>query len=57
MVISVLLDDVSEGSLHLEKATLETILPYTEKHFKRMTQLMQDLHILQYTSNIMKPHT
>lgn len=57
MVISSLIDDLSNGSLELDKATIETILPYTERHFKRMSQLMQDLHILQYTATIMKPHT
>uniref|UniRef100_A0A1B6ELF2 U3 small nucleolar RNA-associated protein 13 C-terminal domain-containing protein n=1 Tax=Cuerna arida TaxID=1464854 RepID=A0A1B6ELF2_9HEMI len=57
MVISCLIDDITEGSLHIEKNTLETLLPYTERHFKRMTQLMQDLHILQYTATLMKPHT
>lgn len=57
MVLSSLMDDISGGSLRLEKSTLENMLPYTERHFKRMTQLMQDLHILQYTAAIMKPHT
>lgn len=57
MVISSLIDDLSNGSLELDKATFETVLPYTERHFKRMSQLMQDLHILQYTATIMKPHT
>lgn len=57
MVISSLIDDLSNGSLELDKATIETVLPYTERHFKRMSQLMQDLHILQYTATIMKPHT
>ncbi|XP_054267492.1 transducin beta-like protein 3 [Macrosteles quadrilineatus] len=57
MVISCLMDDISDGSLRLEKSSLEQILPYTERHFKRMTQLMQDLHLLQYTAALMKPHS
>lgn len=34
----------------------ESALPYTERHFKRLTQMMQDLHFLSYTVNCMQPH-
>lgn len=56
MIISVLLDCVSDGTLTIPQLTLETLLPYTERHFKRMTQLLQDLHFLQYTAAVMQPH-
>lgn len=37
-------------------SSLEGMIPYTERHFKRLTRLMQDLHLLTYTINRMKPH-
>jgi hypothetical protein len=57
LVISVLLDDLSSGDLKIQafSSTLEGTLPYTERHFKRLTQLLQDLHLLQYTAACMQP--
>ncbi|KAJ8957447.1 hypothetical protein NQ318_004927 [Aromia moschata] len=37
-------------------STVEGALPYTERHFKRLTQLMQDLQFVNYTVNCMQPH-
>lgn len=50
VVISILLDDLSSGDLKVQafSSTLEETLPYTDRHFKRLTQLLQDLHLLQY---------
>lgn len=36
-------------------STLEAMIPYTDRHFKRLTKLLQDLHLLTYTVNRMKP--
>jgi U3 small nucleolar RNA-associated protein 13 len=36
--------------------TLEGALPYTERHFKRLTRLLQDLHFVSYTVDCMQPH-
>lgn len=36
---------------------IEGTLPYTERHFKRLTQLLEDLHFISYTINCMQPHT
>ncbi|PSN41585.1 Transducin beta-like protein 3 [Blattella germanica] len=57
LVISVLMDDLSRGTLKPQgySGILEGALPYTERHFKRLTQLMQDLHLLQYTAACMQP--
>lgn len=57
LVISVLLDDLSSGALKIQgfSRTLEGTLPYTERHFKRLTKLLQDLHLLQYTAACMQP--
>lgn len=38
-------------------SAIEGTLPYTERHFKRLTQLLQDLHFISYTINCMQPHT
>lgn len=57
LVISILLDDLSNGALKIQgfSRTLEGTLPYTERHFKRLTHLLQDLHLLQYTAACMQP--
>ncbi|XP_049802000.1 transducin beta-like protein 3 [Schistocerca nitens] len=58
-IISVLLEDVIGGSLtlpHLAES-VEGLLPYTERHFRRLTQLVQDLHLLHYTTAVMEPHS
>nr|XP_031841199.1 transducin beta-like protein 3 [Nomia melanderi] len=36
--------------------TLESVIPYTERHYTRVTKLLQNLHLLTYTINRMKPH-
>ncbi|XP_076644102.1 transducin beta-like protein 3 [Halictus rubicundus] len=35
---------------------LESAIPYTERHYTRITKLLQNLHLLTYTLNRMKPH-
>ncbi|KAF3426745.1 hypothetical protein E2986_00910 [Frieseomelitta varia] len=37
-------------------STLESVIPYTERHYIRMTKLLQNLHLFTYTLNRMKPH-
>ncbi|XP_046618902.1 transducin beta-like protein 3 [Neodiprion virginianus] len=58
LVINVLLDEISSGELKVPglAASLEAMIPYTERHFKRLTQLMQDLHFISYTVTCMQPH-
>ncbi|KAI4489039.1 hypothetical protein M0804_004537 [Polistes exclamans] len=35
---------------------LEGMIPYTERHFKRLTEHFKDIQIINYTINRMKPH-
>ncbi|XP_076671392.1 transducin beta-like protein 3 [Andrena cerasifolii] len=37
-------------------STLESMIPYTERHYTRITRLLQNLHLFTYTLNRMKPH-
>ncbi|KZC07335.1 Transducin beta-like protein 3, partial [Dufourea novaeangliae] len=37
-------------------STLESAIPYTERHYSRITKLLQNLHLLTYTLNRIKPH-
>ncbi|XP_076764821.1 transducin beta-like protein 3 [Xylocopa sonorina] len=37
-------------------STLESVIPYTERHYARMTKLLQNLHLFTYTLNRMKSH-
>nr|XP_018915495.1 PREDICTED: transducin beta-like protein 3 [Bemisia tabaci] len=56
LIISILLDEVGKEKLALPQSTLEGLLPYTERHFKRIDQLTMQLNLLQYTINLMQPH-
>lgn len=36
-------------------STLESMIPYTERHYIRITKLLENLHLFNYTLNRMKP--
>lgn len=59
LVIRLIVRDILNGSFRpstgLERLIEET-LPYTERHFKRMTEYMKDLKFLEYTMRCMQPH-
>nr|CAD7264084.1 unnamed protein product [Timema shepardi] len=59
LVISILLDDIAIGELKTPglSSFLEGVIPYTERHFNRLTQLLQDLYFLQYTEACMQRNT
>lgn len=49
--------EIGAQELHTSglSSTLEAMIPYTSRHFQRLTKLLQDLHLLTYTVNRMKP--
>ncbi|RLU18922.1 hypothetical protein DMN91_009280 [Ooceraea biroi] len=57
IVINSLITEIGTQELQMSglSSTLEAMLPYTDRHFKRLTKLLQDLHLLTYTINRMKP--
>lgn len=57
MVINALITEIGMQELQTSdlSASLEVMIPYTDRHFKRLTKLLQDLHLLTYTFNCMKP--
>lgn len=57
MVINALIIDIGTQELQTSDlaSTLEVMIPYTDRHFKRLTKLLQNLHLLTYTFNRMKP--
>ncbi|RZC42608.1 Utp13 and/or WD40 domain containing protein [Asbolus verrucosus] len=58
LVLNILITELQSGDFKPVglSSTLEGALPYTERHFKRLTQLLQDLHFITYTINCMQPH-
>ncbi|KAL1130515.1 hypothetical protein AAG570_011761 [Ranatra chinensis] len=54
-LLSILLDDVATGIIKPSQSTVESLIPFTERHFSRLTQLLQELHFLNYTKTIMQP--
>lgn len=57
MIISYMLDEIISGSIKLDNLPqyIEQLLPYSERHFKRLTGLMEELHFLSYSLTLMKP--
>lgn len=57
LIINILLNELQSGNFKpiALPGLIETTLPYTERHFKRLTQLLQDLHFINYTINCMQP--
>ncbi|XP_051157551.1 transducin beta-like protein 3 [Leptopilina boulardi] len=58
LVINALMNEISGEYLQTigYNSSLESLIPYSERHFKRVTRLLQDLHLLNYTVHRMKPH-
>lgn len=58
LVLNILLNDVQSGNFKpiALSSTVEAALPYTERHFRRLTQLLQDLQFVKYTIDCMQPH-
>ncbi|CAH0563684.1 unnamed protein product [Brassicogethes aeneus] len=58
LVLNILLNELQTGDFRPIglSSTLEGSLPYTERHFKRLTQMLQDIQLINYTINCMQPH-
>ncbi|KAF5282474.1 hypothetical protein FQR65_LT14282 [Abscondita terminalis] len=58
LVLNILIKELQTGDFRPVglSGVIEGTLPYTERHFKRVTQLLQDLHFINYTINCMQPH-
>ncbi|XP_032669391.1 transducin beta-like protein 3 isoform X2 [Odontomachus brunneus] len=57
VIINTLITEIGAEKLRTSgfSSTLEAMIPYTDRHFKRLTKLLQDLYLLTYTVNRMKP--
>ncbi|XP_023946748.1 transducin beta-like protein 3 [Bicyclus anynana] len=58
LVFYVLAPEIISGNLKVSSlaSLVEGTLPYTERHFERLTNLLQDLNFISYTVNCMQPH-
>ncbi|CAB3230075.1 unnamed protein product [Arctia plantaginis] len=58
LVLNILAPEIISGHLKVPSLAsfLEGALPYTERHFERLTNLLQDLNFITYTVNCMQPH-
>lgn len=60
VVIGVCVAEILAGKFRpssgLEKL-VEEMLPYTDRHFKRMTEYLKDLKFIEYTLKCMQPHS
>lgn len=58
LVLNILIGELQSGEFRPLglSSTIEGNLPYTERHFKRLTQLLQDLYFINYTINCMQPY-
>ncbi|XP_026725290.1 transducin beta-like protein 3 [Trichoplusia ni] len=58
LVFNILAPEIISGNLRVPALAsfIEGALPYTERHFERLTNLLQDLNFISYTVNCMQPH-
>ncbi|CAF4923246.1 unnamed protein product [Pieris macdunnoughi] len=58
LVFNILAPEIISGQLQVPSLArfIEGALPYTERHFERLTNLLQDLNFISYTVNCMQPH-
>ncbi|XP_045448787.1 transducin beta-like protein 3 [Melitaea cinxia] len=58
LVFHILAPEIISGNLIVPSLSsfVEGALPYTERHFERLTNLLQDLNFISYTVNSMQPH-
>ena len=57
VVINAIIMEMGREVLQTKSSsTLESMIPYTERHYTRITRLLQNLHLFTYTLNRMKPH-
>ncbi|KAL4712258.1 hypothetical protein ACJJTC_004020 [Scirpophaga incertulas] len=58
LVFNTLAPEIIRGDLNVPSLGnfIEGTLPYTERHFERLTSLLQDLQFVTYTVNCMQPH-
>ncbi|CAK1547178.1 unnamed protein product [Leptosia nina] len=59
LVFNILAPEIISGNLQVPSLSrfIEGALPYTERHFERLTNLLQDLNFISYTVNCMQPHS
>ncbi|KAG6445304.1 hypothetical protein O3G_MSEX003863 [Manduca sexta] len=57
LVFHILAPEIISGKLKVPAlgSFIEGALPYTERHFERLTNLLQDLNFITYTVNCMQP--
>ncbi|XP_034830999.1 transducin beta-like protein 3 isoform X1 [Maniola hyperantus] len=57
-VFYILAPEIISGSLQVPSlaSLVESSLPYTERHFERLTNILQDLNFISYTVNCIQPH-
>ncbi|XP_061713417.1 transducin beta-like protein 3 [Cydia pomonella] len=58
LVFNILAPEIISGNLKMPALAsfIEGALPYSERHFERLTNLLQDLNFITYTVNCMQPH-
>ncbi|XP_049280473.1 transducin beta-like protein 3 [Anopheles funestus] len=58
LALHVLLQETLAGRFQVSELNkhLEASLPYTERHFKRLTEYMKDLKFVEYSLHCMQPH-
>lgn len=58
MVFDILMQEIVSGKFHVQGLgkVIEESQPYSERHFKRMTEYLKDLKFVEYTMKIMQPY-
>lgn len=58
LVFSVMMQEILSGKHHVQGLgkIIEDSLPYSDRHFKRMTEYLKDLKFVEYTMKCMQPY-
>lgn len=58
LVLNILLMEILSGKFKTERMSklVEDAMPYTERHFKRLTEYLTSIKALEFTLNCMQPH-
>lgn len=56
MVVSFLMPEIVSNEIRLSNETLEGLIAYTNRHFNRLTTLLEEVQLIPYTVKLMEPH-
>lgn len=54
-MLSFLIDEIVTNKLNISEKHLQGLIAYTNRHYDRMVNHLEDIQLISYTLNMMKP--